>query len=31
MGVDKMPHCFDGVACKFANWVIDHMVYTSYA
>ena len=31
MGVDKIPHCFNGVICDAVNDVIDDLVYTKLA
>lgn len=31
MGVDKLPHCFDGMVCDVVNWVVKKFVYTSLA
>lgn len=29
MGVDAMPHCIDGAACKVINGIARDLVYTS--
>jgi len=29
MGVDKVPHCFNGMFCDLTNWVAESMVYWS--
>lgn len=31
MGVDKVPHCFDGSACEVVNSIADKFVYNALA
>lgn len=31
MGTDSFPHCFNGMFCDLANWLVDGVVYTSFA
>ena len=31
MGVDAVPHCFEGVACKIVNTVAKKFVYSEWA
>lgn len=31
MGTDSFPHCFNGLFCDLANWLVNGVVYTSFA